>query len=73
MISGVRGVGASIFIGFIGFTSCVKVPELKPIANSSEGPSKGSISIEEIVKRAKCEIRNSLYGREGPYYKWLDK
>lgn len=68
-----RGVSASLFIGFIGFTGCVKVPDLKPIANSSDGKSEGSISIDEIVKRVKCEIRDSLVGRDGVAYKWLDK
>jgi hypothetical protein len=73
MYSCVRDFSAVIFVGLIGFTGCVKVPDLKPIANSSEGPTKGSISIEEIVKRVKCEIRDSLADRGGPLYKWLDK
>jgi hypothetical protein len=68
-----RGVSASLFICFIGFAGCVKVPELKPIANASEGKTEGSISIDEIVKRVKCELRDSLAGRDGAAYKWLDK
>jgi hypothetical protein len=54
---------------------CARVPDLQPIANSS-GPDPhhpGSISINEVVKRVKCEIRDSIAERLGPNYKWLSK
>lgn len=64
-----------IVSGALNLSGCVQVPDLHPIAGSSEPDEKhrGSISINEVVKRIKCEIRDSIAERLGPEYKWFSK
>jgi hypothetical protein len=73
------GAGApfvALFFGLGALTACVKTPDLSQIANSSETDQKtspGSISINEVVKRIKCEIRDAIADRVGKQYDWFNK
>lgn len=63
-------------IGLAALSACVKPPDLRPIANSSDPDqvkNPGSISINEVVKRIKCEIRDSIADRLGKDYGWFQK
>jgi hypothetical protein len=53
---------------------CVQVPKLQPIANSAEPKNNPkSISINEVVKRVKCEIYDSIKERPERKYPWFNK
>jgi hypothetical protein len=73
------GAGApvvALFFGFGTLSACVRPPDLHPIANSSDTDQKtspGSISINEVVKRVKCEIRDAIADRLGKQYAWFNK
>jgi hypothetical protein len=73
------GAGApvvALFFGFGALSGCVRPPDLHPIANASETDQKkspGSISINEVVKRVKCEIRDAIADRFGKQYAWFQK
>jgi hypothetical protein len=65
-----------LFFGFGALSACVRPPDLQPIANSSatdQKTSPGSISINEVVKRVKCEIRDAIASRFGKRYAWFNK
>lgn len=55
---------------------CVNVPPLVPIAGSEPDPNNTnpkSISINDVVVRVKCELRDSIASRTGPDYDWMNK
>jgi hypothetical protein len=57
-------------------SACVAVPPLQPIAGAEPDPNNTnpkSISINDVVVRVKCELRDSIASRTGPDYDWMDK
>jgi hypothetical protein len=56
-------------------SACVQTPPLHSIPNSDNPDPRypGSISINEVVKRVKCEIRDAVANRPENRYKWFDK
>lgn len=63
---GARAPVVALFFGIAALSACVKTPDLHPIANASDNDQKahpGSISINEVVKRVKCEIRDAIADR----------
>jgi hypothetical protein len=53
----------------------MSVPELQGIAGSQpdeKNPNGKSISINDVVRRVKCEIRDSIADRVGPRYVWFN-
>jgi hypothetical protein len=55
---------------------CVQVPQLQPIAGAKPDPTNTNpkaISINEVVKRVKCEIWDSIKDRPENKYPWFNK
>jgi len=65
---------ASMCVAALG--GCVRVPSLTPIAGAEPDPNNTnpkSISINDVVLRVKCEVRDSIASRTGTDYDWLNK
>ncbi len=68
--AGIALLGASILCG------CVSTPALQGIVGSAPDPlnkNPKSISINDVVTRVKCELRDSIASRTGAKYNWMNK
>jgi hypothetical protein len=60
----------------LALSGCVAVPALQSLAGSEPDPNNTnpkSISINDVVVRVKCELRDSIESRTGPDYDWISK
>jgi hypothetical protein len=65
-----------VIFACIALSGCVAVPPLQSLAGSEPDPNNTnpkSISINDVVVRVKCELRDSIASRTGSDYDWINK